>query len=1643
MEFTLTHPDGSTLALNSRANQCAVTTAKQSKALLGDDTITIEVLSATPLPLQIGDKLTAVGSTYTLNQLPAAKKTAADEYKYTIILEGLQYALIDRVFMLPDGTRGDDLMTDLEGALKVLVDNANRNNEGKPYVLAFCPEGSKTQNINYAGSNCLRALQQMCDDWDVEFKLTETDTAINLSIITDTPPFSIPFSVGRKGGVYELNRNKPSEDIVTRLYAYGGTDNLTYYRHTRLCLPGKERKQSYIEDTAAVNTYGLRESVKNFDDIIPQWEGKVTKLGGNYKTFVDSTIDFDLNEKWASTEAQCLEWIALRGIENTEANRKIYYADVAGKSTRYLIDGQTAQVHFQSGALAGYDIDIESYDHATKTLKLIPLVDNNQYSFPSQTSSAFQFAVGDKYIFVGINLPESYKTAAEDKLLESAQEFYAQHCKPRASYTLSIAPLWLQRMAGGGDQSAVYNVFDVGDLIHVDDEALGISEDIRVQSFERDLLSPYDYKLTISDTTEVKTIARVVGDVSTITRVVDTSGIADPNRQRRSWLTAQEVLNRTFDTEGHYYSDKIAPLSIETQMLAVGARSQQFTLANVLFYPNALNGSTADPQKLMSTAGQLIHYTIDPGGVKVWTMSALSVTGLAKTSLYVYAKCARDGDGGIFVVDGVQRVFDADPSYYFFLLGTLSSVDEKYNTRTLSLTYGSTTINGRYIKTGRISSNDGKTYFDLDTGTINGKITFTNSSGDAENLTDALAGIQNSADEAKEAAENIKVGGRNLQTQTELWGCIKFMSTNLTVNGDVAIVSGTSYNNLSGAVVKMGETYTISFDIKVDTAWKGGFMLNQFWDAGFNRIYWEGITSRQITSEWQRVSHTFTVPTDKGDIVYCAPSLRWTENAGKVYFRHYKIESGNIATDWTPAPEDVDGAISDVDKKADTAEANAQKGITAAGNAQKKADTAEANAQKGITAAANAQNKADTAEANAQKGITAAGKAQTTADNAASSATAAKSAADKAQEAADAAQVAADNAAVYAKAALSGNIWQDQYFNLFKYSILYTGTDYTPPVGNALLCANRDHLLGNVVNVQPGRIYRQRITALRILGSRTLQGGFWYQSNATTKWHNSTFEAIENVGSNGWKRYECRITIPPPDSETYGTVYGAKMMLQINQTAGEGDTQWLVSDLVWEDVTAAENNYLTDNFKKNGKTTVEGGVTLGNFIGVRKIGGDFAVAGMSAPKTTEDGETVTDSTAFFAGAPAAGEWKLAAFNVDYDGVVRMSKAEITSASASGGELLLGDGKISVTNGSKTSRFTCDTHSTIASAFPKSVTTNGTFSALDYTEEHATMITALGESDCVIEETSISATRTITGFPSGTLTIPQRDFSVSLAMSASASWVKFARWSCPVTVSYKLTLNGTAIQTTTAVVTTMKGDGSLTPPTVTGRVTHAVPSISKEIGGGTLVETFSVVLSGTVTAQNKVPTKIGAVVAAVTISRTAISAKVVTSSYFNKYFSNGMLQNAADQRYLAYLCGASDGLDLRQRCGKYGFDVVLNKGMLFTRYDSATPVRYRMNPLIYSAACTFDSSNYSYTIYPGYNVLNLTFKFSTRNGTGDVTINHNIGNTAYTPLAMGSGTNPRYVTMHTKTATSIRFLISDDDSTNDGNFFFYIFDYSTF
>ena len=699
--------------MTSRARKSGVTKAEQSITLLGADTVAITVKSATPLTFHLGDQIDVYGKTYTLNQLPGIKKTGNRNFEYTLTFEGVQYELIDVQFLLPDDTVLDSFTGDLEDFLGILIGNLTRVYPGK-WVLGVYPANTEYKTLTYTEKNCLEVLQDLCEQYSTEFEITQANGVRTLNIKTAGVNFPYTFRYGRTGGLYELTRqNINSKNVVTRLYVYGGSSNLgDKYRYTRLCLPGKAKNASYIEDAAAIAAYGLKENTKIFDDIRPERYGEVTAAGSAYYAFKDATMNFDLNEK-----------------------------DSAG-NTKWLIDGATAKVKFTTGNLAGYEFDIHKYDHATKEIQVVPFTDENGMKFPSETSAAFQFGVGDKYFFTDINLPDTYKTDAENKLLAEGNKAITEYSQPQVQYGLSIDENFIRQFAG---ELTVVNLFAVGDYIPVEDEDIGVNKSVRITAFTRDLLREYKYNITLGDSVTKTTITRVIEDLQKIDNVIEINELADPSKARRNWKASQEVLANVFDPEGHYYSEKIKPLSIETTMLATGARSQQFVLQNTRFEPNY----EGNPNTVKVVGGTLVHYTIAET-VKSWQLNTATFSNLVSgTVYYIYARCQKTGTAGNIVFDTVQRAADGDPIYYYFLVGSLSSTitdtDGKRPARLISLTYGATTINGRFITTGRIQSVDGQTYFDLDAGEIGGNIKFVSTDGSIKDVSDleAMIGDEN------------------------------------------------------------------------------------------------------------------------------------------------------------------------------------------------------------------------------------------------------------------------------------------------------------------------------------------------------------------------------------------------------------------------------------------------------------------------------------------------------------------------------------------------------------------------------------------------------------------------------------------------------------------------------------------------------------------------------------------------------------------------------------------------------------------------------------------------------------------------------------------------------------------------------------
>ena len=159
------------------------------------------------------------------------------------------------------------------------------------------------------------------------------------------------------------------------------------------------------------------------------------------------------------------------------------------------------------------------------------------------------------------------------------------------------------------------------------------------------------------------------------------------------------------------------------------------------------------------------------------------------------------------------------------------------------------------------------------------------------------------------AVNDIEVGGRNLQLGTKYWSDLLRKQEGAIIEGEVLEIPQNIYVDCNFIKVEKGEEITISIDAYCDEVKNNAIILLQWYkkavfdELSTERIYFEYL-SADVTEQWHRYRFTVTVPEDI-DANYLLVGLR-ARDAGKMYFRHLKVERGTKSTDWTIAPEDID-----------------------------------------------------------------------------------------------------------------------------------------------------------------------------------------------------------------------------------------------------------------------------------------------------------------------------------------------------------------------------------------------------------------------------------------------------------------------------------------------------------------------------------------------------------------------------------------------------------------------------------------------------------------------------------------------------------------------------------------------------------------
>lgn len=291
---------------------------------------------------------------------------------------------------------------------------------------------------------------------------------------------------------------------------------------------------------------------------------------------------------------------------------------------------------------------------------------------------------------------------------------------------------------------------------------------------------------------------------------------------------------------------------------------------------------------------------------------------------------------------------------YYLLQSSTSAVPSKPTTNppggnwvTTEPTYTTGSTNSLYFTDCTVFSDDTFVYSD---------VSLSSSYEAAKVAYNKAAGAEDIANSANEKIDNLEVGGRNLLPGTETFShWYTNYPDSITFHDGIADIANTTsaqWRFVASPSIKFsdveGKDITVSMVIRSDdyeelatqTYPLVSLFLKNRGPEACNYTYRVSSApsthlSTIVTSEWTRISFThnnisvdtFTNKYAEGDAPWLSLGF-WFYTKNSFQVRNIKMEAGNIPTDWTPAPEDIEADISAANALAQSAKDTADGKIT-------------------------------------------------------------------------------------------------------------------------------------------------------------------------------------------------------------------------------------------------------------------------------------------------------------------------------------------------------------------------------------------------------------------------------------------------------------------------------------------------------------------------------------------------------------------------------------------------------------------------------------------------------------------------------------------------------------------------------------------
>lgn len=375
-----------------------------SKSLSGNKYVSFTISSKNDLDLKIGDYVLVGNEKYEIfGPIDIEESNGVFTYPLTFYFQGYK---LNNSIITDEGATTFAYHGEVSDFMTLLIDSLNE--DYPEFTLGTIQNGS-ILDLSFDNSNCMAALQTVCENAKMEWDITGTIITVKSRIGEETDHV---FEYGRNKGSYSVKLAKVANaSITTRMIGKGGTLNLP----ADYVSPDSPKRLNLGNEVLEknVNKYGKITGVYINENIYPRLINK---------TVLGVTIPDNIEEAGS--------W-------------KIKL-DIPFNLSDYYADNEVPVVKFQTGDLTGLDFEIvkNSWNNTDKTLSIIVKEEEDGYYLPNANR---QPRVGDVFVLLNINMPQSYIDEATQELREATQNELNKKCEPQYAPSLSVQKHYIKK----------------------------------------------------------------------------------------------------------------------------------------------------------------------------------------------------------------------------------------------------------------------------------------------------------------------------------------------------------------------------------------------------------------------------------------------------------------------------------------------------------------------------------------------------------------------------------------------------------------------------------------------------------------------------------------------------------------------------------------------------------------------------------------------------------------------------------------------------------------------------------------------------------------------------------------------------------------------------------------------------------------------------------------------------------------------------------------------------------------------------------------------------------------------------------------------------------------------------------------------